>query len=1143
MKYKQKVLIVDDQQINRILLTKILESKYEVLEAANGLEAFSVLETEKDNIQVILLDLIMPEMDGYTFLEKRSEQAYIKDIPVIVTTQAEGKESEIKALEKGATDYITKPYHPAIILQRVINTIALRENAILKNTSERDYLTKLYNKETFFNKVHQLIQSDTEQTYSIVYVNIERFKIVNDFFGEAKGDDLLVNLANIIKFFSNDKKYLAARFNADCYYICMPHDKINELRLANYVIAKLEEFEINLKLNVNFGVYVIKDPTMKVSLMCDRASLAVKNIVGKYDSYIEYYNDQIHKTILEEQEIVNEMYKALQEKQFIIYIQPKFDLNNFSVIGAEALIRWHHPEKGIIPPNKFIPVFEKNGFITELDMYILDSVCMKIRELLDAHIEVVPISVNLSRADIYRPDLCENIVSTLKKYSINHQLIEFEITETSYTQDSEQLIEVVNKLRELGFSISMDDFGTGYSSLNMLSEVPVDLIKIDMRFLKNLREDDPKSTSLIHFIVYMAKWLGLPVIAEGVENIEQVEYLRSVGCYNGQGYFFAKPFPFDEYKEKCRDYKFIVPKKEKEQNFLIPSVDLWSSSSRFSLLFNTFSCPLTLMELKGENLEIIRANKAFYDEIMENDEAFYNVSHHVLDILFDNTKAEMLEQLTQLDENNTGASFNVRVKIPGTELIKWHNVRFTYLQQTTNSKIFLTQVSDISTYKYYELAGKMQEEHMAAILKFSNVAVVDIQLQDKILCFNSIAQELLGLNQLVIQYPCNIEKEFSCIEQKDVLCAFLDQVFAGQNPQDNILLSFIKNGTRRIWIRVHCEFIEQNNHKYFAVCYFENVTHKMAKNEIYQIEMDFRDSIIARNENYLEVDLHDKKVLRCSKHFIGNLGYQSNKPVDSFFSLIANSFIHPEDKDKFLQFVNTTSFYNLLKTGNKRFSFECRVLTPQNPEVIYNWVRVNIFSIFAPITNIGSSFCFIEDLGISEENILSLSSGYKDSKTGFYQNEAMEKIIDRYLLEHSESENTALFYVQLFKKTSASHCLHKKTNYSVVVMSNILRQYFDVKDIIVKIDDFSFGIFIENKTDIYAYLQEKAEQIQNAMKEYNKKNYSNKLYGNIGGIVLLGQSSYAHVLQSLQVACSHEEDEGKICLSHTMKDDYWSNHD
>lgn len=1114
---KQKILVVDDQPINRLLLAKILESRYEVLQAENGVQAFQVLEKHKDSVQVILLDLIMPIMDGYTFLEKVKKINELKNIPIIVATQAEGKESEIKALEMGAVDYITKPYHPTIILQRIINTIALRENAILKNTSERDFLTKLYNKETFFQKVSNQIHDDADRTYSLIYFDIERFKVVNDFFGEAKGDELLIFLADVVRAFSNDTDFFGARFNADCYCVCMPHDKVNELRFANFVISHLEQFPINLKLKINFGVFVIADIDMKVSIMCDRASLALKNIVGKYDTYIEYYNDTLHKTIVEEQEITNEMHRALAEKQFVVYIQPKFDLNNFSIIGAEALVRWNHPEKGLIPPFKFIPIFEKNGFITELDMFIFEEVCKKQRELLDKGITVVTISVNLSRADIYKPNLCEFIVEMMAKYRLDHHLIEFEITETSYTQDSDQLIDIVNKLREKGFSISMDDFGTGYSSLNMLSEIPVDMIKIDMRFLKNLNEKDLRSTSIIHFIVYMAKWLNLPVIAEGVETLEHVEYLRSVGCYNGQGYFFAKPFPMSEYEDRVSNAQFSIPVKTETKEDIIPIDDLWNSDSCFSHLFNSLACPLTLMELKGDNLELIRANSSFYNEIMPNTKALSNASCHVLDIIVSEDKANVLEMLQKLDENNNWAEFTLRVRDPESAAIFWHHARFSYIQKTSNSKIFIMHVDNITEFKNREVMCSLQDERMDAVLEYTKSVIIDINLLDKKVRLNSMTMHLLGMKQNVVSYPVDFESETALFpfEQKEEFMAFMRDVFDGKEQKEPKIFSFICKDSHRLWYQLTYRFLYMNGQPVLAVGYLENITHKMVLNEVLADEYSFRDSIINNGVNYIEIDLKSKTVLRNSEKFLGNIGYTKGRSVDEFFALVANTLIHPEDKDKFLQFVNTFSFNNLFSIGNKKFNFECRYLDRGE----FKWVRINLTTVYDSVKDFNSAFCYIDQLDGQPEFIgTGILQSQRDARTGLYAEENFRKIVNGFLENQCGGENGALIYIQLSEKYTVSNCKKHRQNYSIVAMSNILRQSFRSNDIIARIDENSFAVLLQGNIPEECVSQ-RAQTVCDRMNSYNEKNFSNKIVGNIGCVMLSGQNTYQMVVEKAKTAC------------------------
>lgn len=1118
---KYKIIVVDDQSINRMLLTKILENRYTVLQAENGLEAWRILEREKESIQAVLLDLIMPVMDGYAFLEKIKHSPF-SEIPVIVASQAEGKDSELKALKMGATDFITKPYHPTIILQRLINTIAMRENAILKNTSERDYLTKLYNKETFYEKVNALITEDKDTTYSIIYFDIERFKVVNDFFGEQKGDELLIYLADSVRSFSQNANYIAARLNADCYCVCMPHDKAEELRFANYMMSFLEDFPISLKLKINFGVFIIEDTVMSVSVMCDRANLALKNIVGKYDSFIEYYNGSLHEKFVEEQQIVNEMNTALREGQFVVYIQPKFDLNTFSTIGVETLVRWKHPVKGLIPPIKFIPVFEKNGFIIELDMFIFEEVCKTLRSLLDKNIPVVPFSVNLSRADIYKPDLCEFIVEVMTRNNIDHSLIEFEITETSYTQDSEQLILVINKLRELGFSVSMDDFGTGYSSLNMLSEVPVDLLKIDMRFLKNFSETDVKSKNIIHFIVYMAKWLNLPVIAEGVETLEQVEYLRSIGCYNGQGFFFSKPFPIEEYETRVNNVSFTVPEKNRKDDKALAIKDLCSGNSTFNQIFNLFTSALAIIELRAENLEILRVNSHFYDEIIENSQEFITTTCHALDFIVPEDREKVLQELKGLDENKNWIEFVVRVKSPKTHMIFWNMVRISYLQQTFNSKVFIMQLRNVTEFKNKELICELQEDRMNAVLEFSQSSIIDVNFIDKKIRFNSILGNSLGLSKQIFDYQHEIKENYELpFEQKEELLAMFADMFAGKEQEKPILASVIRQASSRTWYELKYKLLFLENEPKLGVVYCKNETHKVISKEIYEREIDFRNSIIATHMPYIEIELDTKKVLRHSRYLLGRIGYMKEHSVDEFFARIGNTLVHPDEKERFLQLMSIYSL-NLLVAQKKKISFEFRYLAGKD----FKWACFNLSLAKHPETEAVSAFCYVEELGDWLHH-LDVGDFYlkRDIETGLYTENIFERILTDYF-EVFEGGQGALFYISLSKEFAASTCPKKSSNYSVVAMSNILREFFRNDDIVAKINELDFAVLVQSVADENT-VRQRAGEICSAMNEYNKRDFSGKVIGNIGCIMLKEQNTYTIAMKKAKIACEHAAFQGE----------------
>lgn len=273
--------------------------------------------------------------------------------------------------------------------------------------------------------------------------------------------------------------------------------------------------------------------------MCDRALTACNSIKGKYGISFAYYDDTFRQKTLSEQFILDGMRVALKEKQFVVYYQPKYALSTEEIIGAEALVRWQHPQKGLMSPAEFIPLFERNGFITDLDIYVWDAVCSDLNSWIREGKHIIPISVNVSRTDIYNPELPDILCALTDKYGIPISLLHLEITETAYTEDSDQLINTVNKLIELGFLIEMDDFGSGYSSLNMLSELPINILKLDMSFINESANDRKKR--ILRVITYLARELNLPVVAEGVETEKQVLLLRELGCDYAQGYYYARP--------------------------------------------------------------------------------------------------------------------------------------------------------------------------------------------------------------------------------------------------------------------------------------------------------------------------------------------------------------------------------------------------------------------------------------------------------------------------------------------------------------------------------------------------------------------------------------------------------------------------
>lgn len=540
---KKRVLVVEDNELNRELLSQILSREYQVLEAENGRAALDILKEYKGNVSLIFLDVIMPVMDGYAFLDHLRADSSLALIPVVVTTQSNSEEDEVNALSHGATDFVPKPYRPKIILHRAANLIELRENAAMVNQFMYDRLTGVYSREYFYQKVRERLAESSGVPYAIVGSNVENFKVYNDIFGTRAGDQVLRRIAENGRTMVGEDG-LCARYGADRFLYLLRQDQVSDWLRQNGTPGKIANVK---NIVLKWGVYKITDRTVPVEKMCDRAFLVADSIKGHYNQWVAVYDDVLRDKLLREQAITESMEAALTEGQFAVYLQPKYWLQDDTLAGAEALARWIHPELGFLAPAEFIPLFEKNGFITRLDRFVWEQTCKLLRAWREKGYPALPVSVNVSRADVYQEDLPETLSNLVKQYGIEPGQLHLELTESAYTENPGQIITMVDELRRRGFVIEMDDFGSGYSSLNMLSQVRFDILKLDMQFIQT-ETAKPGEMSLMRFVVKLAKWMNLSTVAEGVETKAQVERLREVGCDYAQGYFFSRPLPVEKFE-------------------------------------------------------------------------------------------------------------------------------------------------------------------------------------------------------------------------------------------------------------------------------------------------------------------------------------------------------------------------------------------------------------------------------------------------------------------------------------------------------------------------------------------------------------------------------------------------------------------
>jgi diguanylate cyclase (GGDEF)-like protein/PAS domain S-box-containing protein len=541
-KEKYKVLIVESNTENCSLLTEIISPFYEVI-TAGAEEAVSVISENSSDIATAILEIrkaipIVKELRGAIPTEK---------FPVLISTDIDNSELENQLLDLDITDFLKYPYDKRRVLQRLKTAIKLSQANKAIDELERDELTGLLTRKAFLLKVEQFISHNREKKYCIIAFDFDNFKSSNSLYGVEKCNEFLAYSAR--EMMKAMPAGISGRYGGDQYILFYEYDEQVDIERLNRIVKMiLDKAPIPHQI-VKMGVYAPIDVDLPLVICCDRAFLSISGIKGKYGKDLAFFEDALQNQLLNEQRIIETMERALEESQFQVFYQPKHETITGHIAGAEALVRWNHPEYGFMSPASFIPLFERNGFITKLDCFVLEQVCKDIKRWEQDGLPLVPISVNVSRRDFMELGCMEKQYQIVDKYQVNHGLLHMEVTESLYSENTELIIDQVKKTQELGFSIEMDDFGSGYSSLGSLATFPLNILKLDISFVRNIK----KNEIVIENIIKMAHRMGLLTIAEGAETLEQYKILKTLGCDYIQGFYFSKPL-------SCRDFEAYLKK-------------------------------------------------------------------------------------------------------------------------------------------------------------------------------------------------------------------------------------------------------------------------------------------------------------------------------------------------------------------------------------------------------------------------------------------------------------------------------------------------------------------------------------------------------------------------------------------------------
>lgn len=471
-------------------------------------------------------------------ISKPNEMAMIRKEGLILQKCPRALNVSIEILEDMLSEYFNDMVESSIGLEDIPENDEMR--SVLKSISKLN---------RFRRNVNNLLYASSKDI-GFIQFDIRKFKIINDLYGEKFGDEILDFIIRQLKECCNDEQFFI-NLRSDVFMVVTEYEEEEELvNFIHQLNEKISDYK-DVKLHMSYGVYTVEDKEMELRQMEDRAAMARKAAKNNILTNILFYKEQFKESLYNRKFIEENMQAAITERQFMMYLQPKYSIAKNEIIGAEALVRWKHPERGMIYPNQFIPIIEENGFIKKVDYYIWAEACRFIKKCEEAGIESCPVSVNVSRIHL-RDDECIHVLSDLiKSNSIPKSLLELEITETA---DDQQVSMKALQLKEEGFTLLMDDFGSGYSSLNILLETPFDVIKLDKKFMENMMVSG-KGRLILEQVVSMADKLELGLLAEGVETKDQIDLLQSIGCDQVQGYYYAKPMPEEEFFELLKKQK------------------------------------------------------------------------------------------------------------------------------------------------------------------------------------------------------------------------------------------------------------------------------------------------------------------------------------------------------------------------------------------------------------------------------------------------------------------------------------------------------------------------------------------------------------------------------------------------------------
>ncbi|MBO5336624.1 MAG: EAL domain-containing protein [Lachnospiraceae bacterium] len=625
------------------------------------------------------------------------------------------------------------------------------EKYVYQSYTEYSPLTGLYFTKAFYKKVEEFLKHAEQTMYCVVAIDIEHFRLFNKIHGREQGDKLLVEIADTIDEFRRKNGGIVGYVGGDNFGVLMPYGEEVIAELCDAVTAVIRRWSSTMGFLPAFGIYPIDDVTVPAATMYDRATLAVSHVIGNYLQRSCVYTSDMEEKVEEEIKLLSEIQAGLQKEEFTFFIQPQCDIATGKIVGGESLVRWKHSTKGMISPGVFIPVLERNGFIADLDRYVWRKVCQWLRSLLDRGYKPVPISINVSRIDIFSMNVPAFLNELVETYNIPAKLLKVEVTESAYAESNDKIINAVKELRESEFLVMMDDFGSGYSSLNMLKEVSVDVLKMDMRFLDITESEEEKGIGILESVVNMAKQMRMPIIAEGVETQKQEDMLLKMGCRYSQGYYYYRPMPMEDFEKLISDERNLdLDGLWCRQNESIRLREFLDTNLFTDAMVNNILGAAAFYDMYENQIEITRVNEQYYRLAGVSSETDAVASKKFWNHVRDDDRQLLVSMFAQAYSRPTNGADGYLHFVREDGKVLWVYMRVFFLRERDGHQIFYGSLLDMTS--------QLESKSDAGLFDTEVEDLTDKQMErlekyyGKLPCEYGVAKVILGNDGKVADY-------------------------------------------------------------------------------------------------------------------------------------------------------------------------------------------------------------------------------------------------------------------------------------------------------------------------------------------------------------------------------------------------------